>query len=629
MSLNKSKSFTIIICTILLVLFNIWYIAILIIETIYIYKYIYDSRIIYLALIIFLSLIIINVNANRAISNVCIIKEIKNNSHIADCSGNAILYGLGDDVNLRDKIKISGKFKKLESNYTFTNSSINYYKSIDTSSYMNVKSYEIIEKSEHISSKIYKRSKNNELYIKYLYNIGDDFFLSVGIQYITILSITNKILSDFVSDKSKRLINICICLLLCTLIFPSMVLIRLIISNIIYLIFNSKCKYYKSTLVFILLFILFPNYLYSISFAYYFIFKVLALFYSSIPSKIKTFFCISYMNLYYFNEIIPIRIMLFSYLRYFYCFNYIIVILSLMLGHNFINLFDGILIYILSMCDSIIILGSINQAGLIIVSSMVFYCFNYYTNKKLSLLIFSIALIPYIPIFKPYYDIYYVNVGQGDSIIINSPFNMHTMVIDNPSNSKETCKTLKALGITTIDELVITHDDSDHSGGKDMLIDNFKVLNIHEDKTKAIKTRTYEVKLLLQDIEYSDKNKNSTIMYLTLNDKSYLFTGDIDIEVEKDLIKYYPNLKVDVLKVAHHGSKTSTSKEFISHVLPKLAIISVKKDNVYAHPSQEVIRNLHAYNTKILLTSENGTINIKSFVFISYFVTSLKQIGLL
>ena len=105
---------------------------------------------------------------------------------------------------------------------------------------------------------------------------------------------------------------------------------------------------------------------------------------------------------------------------------------------------------------------------------------------------------------------------------------------------------------------------------------------------------------------YDNENDNSSVIYVTFNNKKFLFMGDASVEVEKDLIEKYNLQNIDVLKVGHHGSKTSSSKEFIDEINPKYSFISVGKNNFYGHPNKEVLDNLKS--SKIYRTDQDGSI---------------------
>ena len=176
------------------------------------------------------------------------------------------------------------------------------------------------------------------------------------------------------------------------------------------------------------------------------------------------------------------------------------------------------------------------------------------------------------------------------------------------------------------------HGDYDYMGWSINLVNNFKVekviFNCGEfndleqslikvlDKKKipyysCIKELNIDDNKLyfLNNKDYGNENDNSSVIYTELNNHKFIFMGDAGVEVEQDLIKKYNLQDIDVLKVGHHGSRTSSSKEFIEETVPKYSIISVGKNNRYGHPTKEVINNLK--NSKIYRTDQDGSIMFK------------------
>lgn len=231
--------------------------------------------------------------------------------------------------------------------------------------------------------------------------------------------------------------------------------------------------------------------------------------------------------------------------------------------------------------------------------------------------------------------IYFLDVGQADSTLIIN--NNQTMLIDagNNEDGNLIVKFIKSLGIEKIDYLVGTHAHEDHIGGMDDIINNFNIGTVYLPYTteKTTTTKTFEdvldsliaKNLSITTANIGDKftlgNTNCEIMYvdnsepedtndqsicirLEFKNESFLFMGDASGKVEK--ARNWP--QTNVLKVAHHGSKTSTSKEFLKQVKPQIAIISVGKDNSYKHPSEQVLERLKSIKAKIYRTDELGTI---------------------
>ena len=234
----------------------------------------------------------------------------------------------------------------------------------------------------------------------------------------------------------------------------------------------------------------------------------------------------------------------------------------------------------------------------------------------------------------------FLDVGQGDSTLINLPHNQSNILIDtggiinsNYSITKnKIVPYLKSIGIHKIEYLILTHGDYDHMGESMNLVNNFKVEKVifncgpYNDLEKELikildkkKIKYYSCirelnidknKLyFLQTKEYDNENDNSNVIYTELNGYKFMFMGDASSITEKEILDKYNLPDIDVLKAGHHGSKTSSSKEFIDEINPRYSIISVGKNNRYGHPNKEVLENLR--DSKIYRTDQDGSIMFK------------------
>lgn len=281
------------------------------------------------------------------------------------------------------------------------------------------------------------------------------------------------------------------------------------------------------------------------------------------------------------------------------------------------------------------------------INIFVFFLFYYFLKKivikyylhnsidyKHTAYLFYIFIIVFLPI-NIVGEISIIDVGQGDSILIQYPFCGETILIDTgPSSSEdELIEYLKYENIRKIDYLIITHPHEDHMGNIRSVLENIDVKNVilnAQDYQKNIEIISNEVKKFpklniipvsgLIDLnknfkiyapeEYSDNpNNNSLITYAKLGRKKWLFMGDTETEEEKKFIDSYGEyIDINFLKAGHHGSKTSTSEELLNITSPQEVFISSGKDNVYNHPSVETIEKLDKLNIKYSDTQDKGLI---------------------
>jgi len=270
-----------------------------------------------------------------------------------------------------------------------------------------------------------------------------------------------------------------------------------------------------------------------------------------------------------------------------------------------------------------------------------FLFFYFKLNKKtyLILIILTIIFVKIYPKLDSNYYVTYLDVGQGDSSILITPYKKEIVMVDTGGNmfsnyhmSNNTILFLKSIGITKLDYLVLTHGDYDHMGEAINLVENFKVekvifncgefnelernlIKVLEKKKIPYYSCFKELNLddnklyFLNNKDYRNENDNSSVIYTELNNHKFLFMGDAGVEVEEDLIEKYNLKDIDVLKVGHHGSKTSSSKNFINEINPEYSIISAGKNNRYGHPNDSVLEDLD--NSKVYRTDQDGSIMFK------------------
>lgn len=259
-----------------------------------------------------------------------------------------------------------------------------------------------------------------------------------------------------------------------------------------------------------------------------------------------------------------------------------------------------------------------------------------YQNKKYFYLNIILLIIIYIsPYLNSNFEVVMFEVGEADCHLIKYPYNKNTILIDTGKNEykikNEVIPYLKSIGIKKIDYLIITHGDEDHIGGSITLINNFQVKNVilnkgtFTDLEKELiknlnkKKIPYQINInkinlsnhtiyLLNNTKYNNENDNSIITYFTYQKYKFLYMGDASINTEDNLLENYNLNNISILKVGHHGSNTSSSKDFISQINSSISLISVGKNNIYHHPNKEVINNLS--KSRIYRTDINNMVKL-------------------
>lgn len=281
--------------------------------------------------------------------------------------------------------------------------------------------------------------------------------------------------------------------------------------------------------------------------------------------------------------------------------------------------------------------------------------------KKLFITFLPLFLICFFQfhsgIFQFKGEVTMIDVGQGDSILIKLPFNKGTYLIDTGGNlsfPKEEWQEkeknfevgedilvpyLKSRGIRSLDKLILTHGDLDHVGGAFAVIKELKVKEVLFPRVQKISNLDRELIQLCVEKEISykfvkagdgwqvddvyfyilsplergqlEKNNQSIVILSNMGGLNWLFTGDLEEKGEQLLLARYPNLTVDILKIGHHGSKTSTTDLFLDRIKAKVALISCGENNPFGHPHQEVLKRLEERGIVTYRTDKNGEIFIQ------------------
>ena len=398
-----------------------------------------------------------------------------------------------------------------------------------------------------------------------------------------------------------------------------------------------------------------PYYIYEIGFWYSYIISIGLMYFMKeetsylktlIKSSMLAFLLSIPISLYYFYEI-NITSIIYN-LFYIPLINIIIFPSSIItfvfpviepLYNILIKLLETSSLYLNNISFGKLIFAKIPIVFYIIELGIILLLLNTRKKKLILLLIIILGIHYYGPSIYQKDFIKFIDVGQGDSVLIYSKGK--SALIDTGGkvdyDEKEsssiskytTIPLLKSLGIKKLNYIFLTHGDNDHAGETIYLEKNFQVINIYlnqgeeQELEQKIRKEIKKIKKVKQEEvfqvgnftlhqinkKWENENTGSSVFYVKHPKLTALLLGDATIKTEEYLQKNY-NLKVDVLKVGHHGSATSTSLSFLKEATPRLAIISVGENNRYHHPSRKVIERLIKQNIPYLQTKTSGTITI-------------------
>lgn len=411
-------------------------------------------------------------------------------------------------------------------------------------------------------------------------------------------------------------------------------------------------------LTFFLLLLVNPFYVYNIGFWYTFIVTFSLLFCSSGLNRKNKILQIVMVSLITFLFSLPISIYLNYEINLLSIFNNIILVpfisifvfpcaLITFLFPIFFPIFQffTFLLTWLNDCFAVIsiplVFGKIYLWEVFLFYFLLILSILFWSKKMFCLLSFFLFLFYNQNLFRFHYEVYFLDVGQGDATLFISPQNKEVILIDTGGNVTYQKKEyqiqnkefnladniilfLKSKRIRKIDLLLITHGDKDHIGYakdigskikiKQVMLNKGKTTDLEKELIKKYKSinqyqsRCFDFQTYFLKI-YNNENDNSILTKIKIFDYDFLLMGDASSDVEQDFIKKV-NVSSSFLKVGHHGSNSSSSFAFLKNVNPNYAIISSGRNNRYHHPSKETIDNLKKLNISMLNTQEMGTIQV-------------------
>lgn len=554
-----------------------------------------------------------------------------------------------DYVILADNYKIINK--KTNILYKLKNWLINYIKQFKSKNYL---STFMIGNKDYLADGVYEQYQS----------LGVSHIFAISGMHISMLTlILFKVLSKI--KERKRYIIVISFLIVYMFItdYQASVLRSTILFIMLYL--NKRFDFNMTTLqclylTIILILLRLPNMIYNIGFLYSSIISFSLIKYSHLIKGNYIMKCLK-ISLIAFLFSLPITInknfevnilSIINNLFFVPLISFIIYPLSLLtiiikpldnILYTITNILESVSLY-LPVCN--IVVPKLNILVIIIYYILLFLFFSSYRKIYLILLVLLILLVKLLVILDDNLYVYYLDVKQGDSTVIK--YRDKAIMIDTggiTSFKQEEWKMrkkyyltdnsitfLKSIGINHLDYLILTHGDFDHMGEAINLVENFKVEKVifncgefnelEQDLIKILDEKKIPYYSCIKELniddnklyflnnkDYGNENDNSSVIYTKLNNHKFLFMGDAGVDVEEDLIQKYNLKNIDVLKVGHHGSRTSSSKNFINKIEPKYSIISVGKNNRYGHPNKEVLKNLE--DSKMYRTDQYGSIMFK------------------
>ena len=566
-----------------------------------------------------------------------VIEEIKTNYAIAsDSTTKVLLYDL-QDIDYGDQYKIK-EFKHVHSLNNLSLFSFEQYLQTSDIYYQgNVHKNSLVQKGRSLRSDVYRFIRHHSSSLQgLLYGIykedTPDLVMRLSLPLMAVFYSVEKALKRFASSSGITLFMILIGLL-CGLMFVFTASLCRYICQKISRYFFKEWEYQFACTTFLFL-LLMPQKALSFAFVLPSLFSLTVVLCSgSVQRWLVRKLLLFGLSFLYFQEIDGFSFLCFSWLRKWSG----IVLLLACVGLWFPTV--DISTYWIAFADALPSFTWFYDAGFLFLLVWLTACFGllFYRKQRITVLL-SVAtmLAPFVlPYCDPFFRVTVFSIGQADCTLITEPFLRSAVLIDcgenimHPDNmEKVVLPYLQKKHISRIDAVILTHEDFDHIGGIETLKEHLQINAIITQPFQKINV-SYPFYSLLENRDAKEENDKSIISYFTYDDQSYLWMGDASRMIEKQLLHQYPNVKADILKVGHHGSKTSSLPDFLYHVHPQLALISSGKGNRYGHPDLEVLNNLQKAGIDALNTADVGMIQISSFHGLHFFQTGNHIFGII
>jgi competence protein ComEC len=468
-----------------------------------------------------------------------------------------------------------------------------------------------------------------ELMEKILLNISpskdnaDRWFYSNGFSYAGVLGMIEIILRQFMDRNKRSYVMAGICLVMNLLYGFPLLLAESLMFRILKL--KNMDRFEVTGLGLAGAMLLYPSQIFSVTFLIPAVYRICGCI--SPRDKACTFTAVLIIQSVLFQSMNPVQNLLYPFLQKFYGLLYLYFLAVLLCGSN--PSIPLLIDQASALIDTLDLSGSVLGSGTLFFLMIVFSMRRSKNFSKLALS--ALLLFQMCGLFHPFAEIIFINVGQGDSILVRMPMNSENILIDTgkPSQYSAVQSMLDGLGIQHLDGLIITHGDNDHSGNAESIRRDYNVkkyIDTHQQKSEFNSLIVYD---LNERVNAEDENTASITNYFALNGMKILLMGDDDQAAENEIAEKYAELKADVLKLSHHGSKTGSSDMFLNTVQPGIGIISSGSYSIYHHPSKETIQKLLQRHIPYFDTKEEGDMCILCLPFGNVFFSSNGSISII
>ncbi|MBQ2479061.1 MAG: MBL fold metallo-hydrolase [Erysipelotrichales bacterium] len=447
----------------------------------------------------------------------------------------------------------------------------------------------------------------------------EGILLSAGMHISFLVGLLDRILS-LIWDKKKKQPVITAAVVFLTVFFRfKMAMIRILLNDLLK--YTGKNTKEKWGILVIGLLVLFPLKVAQIGFLLPVLIRLERVFHNDHPHL--GVLGVSFLTQLYVNGYVRIvyPVMVFL-MRSFYSAAFLLSFLWIWLPvQRILFWYNGILSKLSSFADQklFVIAGKPHPAVFLGLVVLWIEIGSYRKRKSICLFCALFLLTLFQNWWMPYARVTFIDVGQGDAALISLPFHRANFMIDTGGlygknvAGEIDIPVLYSYGIQSLDAVILSHEDYDHSGGYTSLTEIIPVKKTFREKTEIIQLGDVKIRDYLYDRLYEDENSNSLTQYFSLYGTYFFFSGDLTAQGEYDLRIKTGRLPTDILKLAHHGSKTGTTDEVLACLRPKIGIISSGKHNRYHHPAYSVTERLKQYRVEYENTAYTGAVTFALF----------------